>query len=65
MLRLNLDSLPHNGVGTITQFIEGTNRVFGMGLDTAAFLAVYGAVMDGDLLSWSIGKGVPEPEMFS
>jgi hypothetical protein len=45
------------GVGTISQFISGTNTVFGMGLDMAAFLAVYGAVMDGDLTSWSIGKG--------
>jgi hypothetical protein len=28
-----------------------------MGLDLAAVLAVYGAVIDGDLTSWSIGKG--------
>lgn len=48
-------SLPHNGVGTIQQFIQGTNQVFGMGLDLAAFLAVYGAVIDGDGLEWSIG----------
>jgi hypothetical protein len=26
-----------------------------MGTDLAAFLAVYGAVFDGDLTSWSIG----------
>lgn len=26
-----------------------------MGLDLATFLAVYGAVFDGDLTSWSIG----------
>jgi hypothetical protein len=45
-----------SGVGTISQFISGTNTVFGMGLDLAAFLSVYGAVMDGDLTSWSIGK---------
>lgn len=44
------------GVGTISEFIAGTNTVFGMGLDLAAFLAVYGAVIDGDLTSWSIGK---------
>lgn len=30
-----------------------------MGLDLAAFLAVYGAVMDGDLTSWSIGGSAP------
>ena len=29
--------------------------VFGMGTDLATFLAVYGAVFDGDLTSWSIG----------
>jgi hypothetical protein len=44
------------GVGTISQFIAGTNTVFGMGLDLVAFLSVYGAVIDGDLTSWSIGK---------
>jgi hypothetical protein len=37
--------LPHNGVGSITQFTTATNKVFGMGLDLAAFLSVYGAVM--------------------
>jgi hypothetical protein len=64
--------IPHNGVATITQFIQGTydgkndlfldlvlpahrEIVFGMGVDLAAFLAVYGAVYDGDLTSWSIG----------
>lgn len=31
-----------------------------MGLDLGAFLAVYGAVFDGDLTSWSIG-GPPPP----
>lgn len=30
-----------------------------MGLDLAGFLAIYGAVFDGDLLSWSIGG--PQP----
>ncbi len=44
------------GVGTISDFITGTNTVFGMGLDLAAFLSIYGAVIDGDLTSWSIGK---------
>lgn len=51
----NHNYMPHNGVGTITQFVEGTTKVFGMGADLAAFLAGYGAVMDGDLTSWSIG----------
>ena len=38
--------------------------VFGMGLDLAAFLAVYGAVFDGDLTSWSIG-GPPSASLLS
>jgi hypothetical protein len=32
-----------------------TTLVFGMGLDLSAFLAVYTAVMAGDLTSFSIG----------
>jgi hypothetical protein len=46
--------LPHNGVATITQFIDACQTVFGMGLDLATFLATYGAVVDGTLTSWSI-----------
>lgn len=53
------------GVGTISQFISGTNTVFGMGLDLAAFLAVYGAVIDGDLTSWSIGRRPAATSKFS
>ncbi|PQE08453.1 hypothetical protein CJF30_00005322 [Rutstroemia sp. NJR-2017a BBW] len=56
--------LPHNGVGTITQFIQATYDVYGMGLDLGAFLAVYGAVYDGDLTSWSIG-GPPSASLLS
>lgn len=47
--------LPRNGRATILQFTQATQQVFGMGPDLAAFLAVYGAVVDGNLLSWSIG----------
>ncbi|KAL1587487.1 hypothetical protein WHR41_03825 [Cladosporium halotolerans] len=47
--------LPHNGIGTITQFIESTGKVFGMGVDLSTILAVYGAAVDGDGLKWSIG----------
>lgn len=47
--------LPHNGVGTITQFIDATTDVFGMGVDLATILAVYGAAVDGNGLEWSIG----------
>lgn len=51
--------IPHNGVGSITDFIDGTYKAYGMATDLAGFLAVYGAVFDGDLLSWSIG-GAPD-----
>lgn len=51
----NHNYLPHDGVATISQFVDATNKVFGMGVDLATFLSVYGAVMDGDLTSWSIG----------
>ncbi|KAF2228837.1 Cloroperoxidase [Viridothelium virens] len=47
--------LPHNGVATISEFIEGTGKVFGMGVDLSTFLAIYGSVFDGDLTGWSIG----------
>jgi len=55
----NHNYIPHNGVATITQFVQGTYEVFGMGLDLGAFLSVYGAVFDGDLTSWSIGGPPP------
>ncbi|APA09849.1 hypothetical protein SS1G_05925 [Sclerotinia sclerotiorum 1980 UF-70] len=51
--------IPHNGVGTIGDFIEGTNTAFGMSLDLGAFLGIYGAVFDGNLLAWSIGGPTP------
>ncbi|CAK4032750.1 hypothetical protein MYCFIDRAFT_50025 [Lecanosticta acicola] len=51
--------LPHNGYATITQFIEATNSVVGMGPDLAAFLAVLGASIDGDGTAWSIGGTPP------
>lgn len=51
----NHNYLPHNGVATISQFVSATNKVFGMGLDLGLFLATYGALVDGDLTSWSIG----------
>lgn len=51
----NHNYLPHDGVATITEFVEATNQIFGMGVDLATFLSTYGAVMDGDLTSWSIG----------
>jgi hypothetical protein len=47
--------IPHNGVATLTQFIQGTYDVFGMGLDLGGFLAVLGGTLDGNGISWSIG----------
>ncbi|GAB7349625.1 hypothetical protein MBLNU459_g0307t1 [Dothideomycetes sp. NU459] len=55
----NHNYMPHNGIGTIQQFIDGTNKVFGMGEDLGGFLAVYGAVADGNALEWSIGGPTP------
>jgi len=51
--------LPHNGVATIDEFITSTNQVFGMGVDLSTILAVYGAAIDGNLVSWSIGGPTP------
>ncbi|KAI5195675.1 Cloroperoxidase [Aureobasidium subglaciale] len=56
----NHNFLPHSGYATIQQFIDTTEEVVGMGTDLAAFLAVLGAAVDGDGLSWSIG-GTPGP----
>ncbi|KJX97511.1 oxidase-like protein [Zymoseptoria brevis] len=56
----NHNFLPHNGYATIPQFIDATTTVVGMGPLLATFLAVYGAVIDGDGTSWSIG-GTPGP----
>ncbi|KJX94397.1 oxidase like protein [Zymoseptoria brevis] len=50
--------IPHNGIATRQQFIDGTNAVFGMARDLGGFLANYGAFVDGDGEQWSI-RGVP------
>lgn len=39
--------IPHNGVGTLGDFVNGTNKAYGMALDLGGFLAVYGSVFDG------------------
>lgn len=51
--------IPHNGVATIQQFIDGTYDVFGMGRDLGGFLSIYGAVFDGNGAAWSIGGPTP------
>ncbi|RAL67849.1 hypothetical protein DID88_008575 [Monilinia fructigena] len=55
--------IPHNGVGTIDDFINGTNVAYGMSLDLGGFLAIYGAVFDGNLLAWSIGGPTSEASL--
>ncbi|KAI9659726.1 MAG: hypothetical protein M1831_003624 [Alyxoria varia] len=47
--------LPRDGRATVDQFVTATHDGFGMSPDLAAFLAVYGAIVDGDGTSWSIG----------
>ncbi|KAG8687874.1 hypothetical protein FRC09_013226 [Ceratobasidium sp. 395] len=49
--------LPHNGVTSLTQAIDATNKVFGMGTDIGTALSAYATVIDGDptRLTWSIG----------
>lgn len=43
------------GVATITQFVDVTTKVVGMGPDLALFLAVLGGLLaSGDLVHWSI-----------
>lgn len=50
--------LPHNGYATVTQFVEATTQVVGMGPGLALFLSAFGAAIDGSGLAWSIG-GTP------
>lgn len=47
--------LPRNGRADILRMTSAVHEVYGMGLDLAAVLSVYGAVLDGPLLGWSIG----------
>lgn len=37
------------------EFIDGVDTAYGMALDLGAFLAVFGAVFDGNGLGYSIG----------
>jgi hypothetical protein len=54
----NHNFLPHSGYATVQQYIDTTEKVVGMGLQLALFLAVYGGAIDGDIGSWSIA-GTP------
>ncbi|KAH7333514.1 Chloroperoxidase [Rhexocercosporidium sp. MPI-PUGE-AT-0058] len=43
--------LPRNGVASIGQYIQATNKVWGMGVDIATILSIYGAVFGGNIVS--------------
>ncbi|KAB8300543.1 hypothetical protein EYC80_000703 [Monilinia laxa] len=60
----NHNYIPHSGVGTVVDFVNGTFDAFGMGVDLGAFLSIYAAVFDGDLATWSIG-GPPNSGILS
>lgn len=47
----------------MSDFINGCAETFGMGLDLGGFLAVYGSIFDGNLVSYSIGG--PDPSVVS
>ncbi|CAA9960462.1 Peroxidase-2 domain containing protein [Pyrenophora teres f. maculata] len=55
----NHNFLPHDGVATVTQYIEATQRVVGMGVLLSTFLSVLGGALDGNILSWSMGGTPP------
>ena len=54
---------PHSGVGGMSDFVAGTFNAFGMGPDLAEFLALYGAIFDGNLVEYSIGG--PDPVLIN
>jgi len=51
--------LPRNGYATITQYIEATTQVVGMGPNLALFLSTLGAAVDGSGTAWSMGGTPP------
>jgi hypothetical protein len=51
--------LPKNGYATIAQFIDATTSVTGMSVELATLLAIYGAVIDGSGLGYSIAGTQP------
>ncbi|KAI4131366.1 MAG: hypothetical protein LQ338_001251 [Usnochroma carphineum] len=53
--------LPHNGIAPSTTIIQAVNQVYGMALDLATFLSVYGTVFDGDSLSLTPGYSIGGP----
>ncbi|OAK99349.1 Cloroperoxidase [Phaeosphaeriaceae sp. SRC1lsM3a] len=54
----NHNFLPHNGYASVTQYIDATTKVVGMGPLLSIFLSALGGAIDGDILNWSMG-GTP------
>lgn len=53
--------LPHNGVADMATIINAVNTAYGMSLDLAGFLAVFGTVFDGNPLSTNPGYSIGGP----
>ncbi|EUC35031.1 hypothetical protein COCCADRAFT_35376 [Bipolaris zeicola 26-R-13] len=51
----NHNFLPHNGYATVTQYVEATTKVVGMGPTLALLLSAVGGSLSGDILNWSMG----------
>ncbi|RDW62500.1 hypothetical protein BP5796_10802 [Coleophoma crateriformis] len=51
----NHNYLPRNGYATITQYIEATNKVWGMGREISLILATYGTLLGGNVVSLNPG----------
>lgn len=50
--------LPRNGYATITQYIEATTQVVGMGPNLALFLSTLGAAVDGSGTAWCMSASL-------
>ncbi|KAL8649729.1 MAG: hypothetical protein Q9210_004227 [Variospora velana] len=53
--------LPHNGIAPATTIINAVTEAYGMGLDLATFLALYGTVFNGDSVSLTPGFSIGGP----
>ncbi|KAL9628594.1 MAG: hypothetical protein Q9204_005795 [Flavoplaca sp. TL-2023a] len=53
--------IPHSGIAPATTLIKALGEAYGMALDLATFLAVYGTVFNGDALSVTPGYSIGGP----
>ena len=53
--------LPRNGISSWEAIATVTNEVYGLGSDISRFLAVYGAIFDGSIVSLSPGYSIGGP----